>query len=234
MADTQLTNQLNAFKDQWAKDLGYSSFKDYQKANKKGGTLQQRLERGEGVFESIGDVVGGKIKGIKEKAKSIKETFTTAKGFRKGVAGIIPGDNLLGAYVRGKVRGREKESMPGVSDVSPSRLSGGDMSSLAKDVSTIRQAVTALLNFEREAQEQNEKEKQAEFLAQQDAKEAELEAARVSPESMSVKTTSPQGDGEESSGGGFSDIISNILGGFKKGFKSIFKPSKLIKVLGKV
>jgi len=237
MADKQLTEQLKVFKDQWAKDLGYKDFKDYQKANKKGGTLQQRLERGEGVFESIGGVVGQKIKGIKDKAKSIKKTFTTVKGFREGVAGIIPGDNLLGAYVRGKVRGREKDeenSMPNMADVSPSKMAGGDMSSLAKDVATIRQAVTTLLNFERESQEQSEKQKQAEFLEQQDAKEAELEASRVSPESMSVKTTSPQGGGDESGGGGFSDIISNILGGFKKGFKSIFKPSKLIKVLGKV
>ena len=238
MADKQLTEQLKVFKDQWAKDLGYKDFKDYQKANKKGGTLQQRLERGEGVFESIGGVVGQKIKGIKDKAKSIKKTFTT----REGVAGIIPGDNLLGAYVRGKVRGREKDeenSMPNMADVSPSKMAGGDMSSLAKDVATIRQAVTTLLNFEREAQEQSEKQKQSEFLAQQDAKEAELEASRVSPQptSTSVKVTSPQGAGEESGGGIkniFSNVISNILGGLKKGFKFLFRPSKLLKVLGKV
>jgi hypothetical protein len=237
MADRQLTEQLNAFKDQWAKDLGYSDFKAYQKANKKGGTLQQRLERGEGVFESIGGAVGDKIKGIKEKAKSIKETFTTVKGFRKGLAGVIPGDNLLGAYVRGKVRGREKDSMPDMSSVSPSKMGGGDMSSFAKDVLTIRQAVSTLLDFERESQEQSEKQKQSEFLAQQDAKEAELEASRVSSEPMSATVTTPQGEGEESGGGIkniFSNVISNILGGLKKGFKFLFQPSKLLKVLGKV
>jgi len=239
MADKQLTEQLKVFKDQWAKDLGYKDFKEYQKANKKGGTLQQRLERGEGVFESIGGAVSEKVKNIKDKAKSITKTFSSVKGFREGVASVIPGNNLLGAYVRGKVRGREKDeenSMPNMADVSPSKMAGGDMSSLAKDVATIREAVSTLLNFERESQEQSEKQKQAEFLAEQDAKEAELEAARVSPQptSASASVTSPQGDGDESGGGGFSNIISNILGSFKKGFKSIFKPSKLLKVLGKV
>lgn len=205
-------------------------------------SIKKRLAAGQSILESVtGSLKARKEKAEKEAAKKAKETkefFTTTKGFKKGIAKtLFSGDSLISSYFRGKLDPKKLDSDK---KTTPTKIAAEKISSMAKDVDTIRQAVSALLNFERESKEQGEREKQAAFLEQQDAKEAELEASRVQPTTPTPATATVQAS-EESGGGmmsGISNIFSNVFGflkdGLLKAFKFIFKPSNLLKTLGKV
>lgn len=135
----------------------------------------------------------------------------------------------------------EKQRQYGLTKLTPTSVGNGQNgtfgSNIVGDVETIRKSVSILLKFEKESQEQKERQKQGEFFAQQDAKEADLESARVSPEPIITTVAPSQGENNNDSGGTkglLSKAIGNIIIGLKNGFKFLFNPSKLLKVLGKV
>jgi len=117
---------------------------------------------------------------------------------------------------------------------------GGDfagLSGIAKDVMLIRNAVSQLLSFEREGKEQGGRAEQIRFLQEQDAREAALETSPTQV-NAEVETT---GGGEKKGGkgllGSLMSLVPTLFGflktGILKAFKTIFKPSKLLKLLGK-
>ena len=115
-------------------------------------------------------------------------------------------------------------------------------SSVAGDVAEIRKSLSRLLSFEKENKEQSKSKAGSNFFKEQDAREAALE------KSPSQITVEGGGGGagpaaEESGGGGIGlgiglGFLPKLFGflkkGLIKGIKFLFKPSRLLKVLGKV
>ena len=140
-------------------------------------SIKKRLAAG----QSIRDSIMGSLKARKEKfgedVKDTKKTYLTKKGLAKT---FLTGNNLASAYLRGKIspKGLDEDDKK-----SPSSLNN-PLSLITKDVSLIRKAVSTLLKFEKETLEQKKRESQIEFLKQQDAKEAALEAQRKSPKQI--------------------------------------------------
>lgn len=95
--------------DALAKELGYKDAKELKKAitEKDKGSVKERLESGQGVREAVSGA-------FTEKTTEIKKTFTK-KGMKKlgrqAYKNIFDGDDLLSAYMRGRVVKKERKEL---------------------------------------------------------------------------------------------------------------------------
>ena len=227
----KITKERN---EELAKSLGYSSFKEMKssmpKSNLSGG-VKSRLEQGGGIAESVGG-------GIKSNLQGIKRSLNPKTVAKKFYNDLFSGPDILSSFMRGRI-----VSKPGASESSkltpksPTAAIDGEQagltSGIANDVATIRDAVSALVNFERENKEQSAREGDNDFFKAQADKEAALEA---SPEQMTVEGGAAGGE-EEKSGGGLLGLLGKIgkflIGGLVSAFKFLFNPRTVLKVLGK-
>ena len=175
--------------------------------------------------------------GKPKESKESKPAFTETLGKK-----LVGRDKKTGQFTKLTDEEQlEKQRKLGLTKITPTAAggegegTGGFGSNIAGDVATIRQSISALLGFEKEKKEQSDSKSGADYFKEQDAREAALEA---SPSQITVEGGAASGGEEEKSGGGGLGIIGKLVGFLKKGllkaFKFLFKPSRLLKVLGKV
>ena len=177
----------------------------------------------------------GKPKKSKEESKEeSKPAFTETLGKK-----LVGRDKKTGQFTKLTDEEQlEKQRKLGLTKITPTAVggegTGGFGSNIAGDVATIRQSISALLGFEKEKKEQSDSKSGADYFKEQDAREAALE---TSPSQITVEGGAAPAAEEESGGGGLG-IVGKIFGflkkGLIKGIKFLFKPSRLLKVLGKV
>ena len=139
----------------------------------------------------------------------------------------------------------DKQRKLGLTKLTPTAVGGEESgggfgskfgSSVAGDVADIRKSVSRLLSFAKENKEQSKSKSGSNFFKEQDAREAALEK---SPSQITVEGGGGAAPAaEESGGGGIGGFIPKLFGflkkGLIKGIKFLFKPSRLLKILGKV
>jgi len=283
MANT-FNTAVSDYKESLAKDLGYSNYKEYQQANKKGyfGGIKQRLEQGAGFGEAFAGGIGEGVKGI--------GTAMNPKNIaKKAYMNFFKGDDIFSAYMRGRLKkkkstepeepiekvnpstpkmefmesfdkklvGRDKKGkftklteeeqweqqrkygLTKLTALSPTPVGGkteglGNLAGVAKDIMIIRNAISTLLDFEKEGKEQGKRNEQTRFLQEQDAREAALEAKNVAP----IQVTAEGGGETKKSGGGIMGFLKNItslvFNGIGKAFRLLFSPKFLFSIFKKL
>jgi len=287
MANT-FNTAVSDYKESLAKDLGYSNYKEYQQANKKGysGGTKQRLEQGAGFGEAFAGGIGEGVKGI--------GTAMNPKNIaKKAYMNFFSGDDIFSAYMRGrlakkpkampkpkeqpkevakpaetpkmefmesydkKLVGRDKKGkftklteeeqwaqqrkygLTKLTALSPTPVGGkteglGNLAGVAKDIMIIRNAISTLLDFEKEGKEQGKRAEQTRFLQEQDSREAALEAKNVAP----IQVTTEGGAETKKSGGGIMGFLKNItsliFSGIGKAFGLLFSPKFLFSIFKKL
>jgi hypothetical protein len=205
----------------------------------------------------ISEVEGGKgfVGGAKEAAKGTAKDFKKQFSKENLVQSMFGGDDIISAALRNKfgVKGPGK----GKKDKTPSPA-GGDgqgissegisflkiiakesmaIPSMARDTNVLRQNLQKLVKIfggkaatKRDSVE--EREKDLSFFAQEDAKEAEIEAQR---QTAGSEETTPTPEKKEEKGEGLLDSIMKMFsGGFMEGIKKLFNKKMLMKVFSKV
>jgi hypothetical protein len=205
----------------------------------------------------ISEVEGGKgfVGGAKEAAKGTAKDFKKQFSKENLVQSMFGGDDIISAALRNKfgVKGPGK----GKKDKTPSPA-GGDgqgissegisflkiiakesmaIPSMARDTNVLRQNLQKLVKIfggkaatKRDSVE--EREKDLSFFAQEDAKEAEIEAQR---QTAGSEETTPTPEKKEEKGEGLLDSIMQMFsGGFMEGIKKLFNKKMLMKVFSKV
>jgi hypothetical protein len=98
----QLQQEYN---ENLAKELGYDNFKAMKNALSEKGSVQQRLESGQGFGEAITGAT-------KEKIEDVKDVFSKRglKRFGKSAyMNVFGGDDILSAYMRGRLNKKTKQ-----------------------------------------------------------------------------------------------------------------------------
>lgn len=186
--------------------------------------------------------------------KDIKKTF----GKESVVRAAFGGEDIVSAFIRGKlgVKGKEKK------EKTPTKLGYAGVSQgisadssiflkiiakesmaipgMARDTNVLRQNLQQLVKLwggkaatKKEVDEsKKERQQDVSYFAEQDKKEAELEAQRQTPGGKSAVTPTPE---KKDGGGGFLDSIMSLFAdGFISGIKKLFSPKMLGQILKKV
>jgi uncharacterized membrane protein YgcG len=189
---------------------------------------------------------GGKGFGgaAKEAGAGIKKDVTRAYGKERVVRTMVSGDDILSAYIRGKLGVKKKPEK----EKTPSKIGGvegeGGFSSegaaflkiiaknsmslpgMARDMNVLRQNVVKLVKLKggkaRGAADA--------YFLKEDERERALEAQKLKVGGK----PSPAGSPKEKEGGLLDSIIGMFSGGFMDAIKSLFNPKMLMKVFTKV
>ena len=186
--------------------------------------------------------------------KDIKKTF----GKESVVRAAFGGEDIVSAFIRGKlgVKGKEKkEKTPtkfGYAGVSQGISADSSIflkiiakesmaiPGMARDTNVLRQNLQQLVKLwggkaatKKEVDEsKKERQQDVSYFAEQDKKEAELEAQRQTPGGKSAVTPTPE---KKDGKGGFLDSIMSLFAdGFMSGIKKLFSPKMLGQILKKV
>ena len=231
--------------DLLAKELGYKDKKELKETLERrgdgfAGGVKGRLEEGLGFREAFAE-------STKEQVGGLKETFSKQglkKLGRKTYRTAFSGDDIFSAYMRGRLRKKEKEELKekGIEEgTSPTKV-GGDsdaflkviaknsmsLPGMARDMNVMRQNVVKLVklkggkaNLGADA-----------FFLKEDERERALEVQRQKYAGKPTPEEKPKaGEG----GGGLIDSIMQMFsGGFLNAIKTLFSPKMLMKVFTKV
>jgi hypothetical protein len=203
--------------------------------------VKKRLAAGKGIKESVKGGFG-----------EFKQSLSLENIKRRSLEKAFGGSGLISSFARGKLKQKYGDkSGTGSSTASPSKKVGGSADDfisiiakesmsippMARDVNVMRQNLQKLVKlWGGKAATKKETEKvrseDVNYFAEQDAKEAELEASRTSGD---AKDTTPTPEKKEEEKGNFLDsIISLFSTGFMKAIKFLFNPKMLMKVFTKV
>ena len=229
--------------DLLAKELGYKDGTDLKKRLKEShgddfaGSLKSRLEDGQGI--------GGSLKGGFSDAKEgIKKAFSAKSIKQKLVQGAFGGDNVLSAFIRGKIKGKKLEA----NSLSPTPVSaesgsveGGESSilaSIAKSSMVLpdmaRDMNTMQLNIKELVKVKGGKPATgaSSFFRKQREEEEKAENDR---KKLGTKKQEPGVPKPAAEGGGFlSGIFDMLKNGLFSAAKFIFNPKNLMKIIGKL
>jgi hypothetical protein len=240
--------------DEVARDLGYKDAKELRAAlaEKKKGSLKDRLESGQGFGEAI-------TGSFAQKTTDIKETFSK-KGVKKlgkrAYRSFFSGDDIFSSYMRGRLNKKEsKEELEkkdeqesgGSGDTAFTRVIAKEsmmFPGMARDMNVMRQNIQKLVKLWSSKDDIDAAKGKPyaqgadEFFMREDKKEEELEASRLKG---GGKETSPTQETGNKDGG--MTLLAKILEGVlififaKKIVKfliSMFSPKNLLKVFSKV
>lgn len=228
--------------DLLAKELGYKDGGDLKKRLKEShgddfaGSFKSRLEEG----QSIGQSFGG---GLSDTKEGIKKALSSKNIKQKIMRGAIGGDNVLSAYVRGKLK--SKNVSPTLAnkngeDVGDSASGGANplitviaknsmsFPSMARDINVMRQNLQKLVTLKG-----GKKSTGADmYFLNSKQREEKLEVDRKKYEPKKIEPGAPKPTEE---GGSFLSKIWDMLKtGLFEAAKFIFNPKNLLKVLGKL
>lgn len=189
---------------------------------------------------------GGKGFGgaAKEAGTGIKKDVTGAFGKERVIRTMVGGDDILSAYIRGKLGvkkkpGKEKEptkiggaegeggfSSEGATFLKIIAKNSMSLPGMARDMNVLRQNVVKLVKLKggksRGAADA--------YFLKEDERERALEAQKLKVGGK----PSPAGAPKEKEGGLLDSIIGMFSGGFMDAIKSLFNPKMLMKVFSKV
>ena len=189
---------------------------------------------------------GGKGFGgaAKEAGTGIKKDVTGAFGKERVIRTMVGGDDILSAYIRGKLGvkkkpGKEKEptkiggaegeggfSSEGATFLKIIAKNSMSLPGMARDMNVLRQNVVKLVKLKggksRGAADA--------YFLKEDERERALEAQKLKVGGKA----SPAGAPKEKEGGLLDSIIGMFSGGFMDAIKSLFNPKMLMKVFSKV
>ena len=229
--------------DLLAKELGYKDGTDLKKRLKEShgddfaGSLKSRLEDGQGIGESLKG-------GFSDAKAGIKKAFSAKSIKQKLVQGAFGGDNVLSAFVRGKLKGKKLES----NSLSPTPAGGegaggaGGESSLLESIAKssmvlpdmARDMHTMQLNIKELVKVKGGKPatSASSFFRKQREEEEKAENDR---KKLGTKKQEPGVPKPTDEGGGFlSGIFDMLKNGLFSAAKFIFNPKNLMKVIGKL
>jgi uncharacterized membrane protein YgcG len=230
--------------DLLAKELGYKDGTDLKKRLKEShgddfsGSLMSRLEDGQGIGESLKG-------GFSDAKEGIKKAFSAKSIKQKLVQGAFGGDNVLSAFVRGKLKGKKLEA----NALSPTPVGGGEgangvgaesalLESIAKSSMVLpdmaRDMNTMQLNIKELVKVKGGKPATgvSSFFRKQREEEEKLENDR---KKLGTKKQEPGVPKPADEGGGFlSGIFDMLKNGLFSAAKFIFNPKNLMKVIGKL
>lgn len=239
--------QSQSLVDLLAKELGYKDKKDLKKKLESqsedfAGGVKGRLAEGEGFRAAFAG-------SAKERVESFKQSVSKEglkKFGRKAYRTAFSGDDIFSAYMRGRLRKKEKKELEekGIeegTDTSPSKVSGDSsaflkviaknsmsLPGMARDMNVMRQNVVKLVklkggkaNLGADA-----------FFLKEDERERALEVQR---QKYAGKGTPEEKPKAGAGGGGLIDSIMQMFsGGFLDAVKTLFSPKMLMKVFTKV
>jgi hypothetical protein len=230
--------------DLLAKELGYKDGTDLKKRLKEShgddfaGSLKSRLEDGQGIGESLKG-------GFSDAKAGIKKAFSAKSIKQKLVQGAFGGDNVLSAFVRGKLKGKKLEA----NALSPTPVGGGEgaggvgtegplLESIAKSSMVLpdmaRDMHTMQLNVKELVKVKGGKPATgaSSFFRKQREEEEKAENDR---KKLGTKKQEPGVPKPADEGGGFlSGIFDMLKNGLFSAAKFIFNPKNLMKVIGKL
>ena len=180
----------------------------------------------------------------KEAGTGIKKDVTGAFGKERVIRTMVGGDDILSAYIRGKLGvkkkpGKEKEptkiggaegeggfSSEGATFLKIIAKNSMSLPGMARDMNVLRQNVVKLVKLKggksRGAADA--------YFLKEDEREKALEAQKLKVGGK----PSPTGAPKEKEGGLLDSIIGMFSGGFMDAIKSLFNPKMLMKVFSKV
>lgn len=206
----------------------------------------------------ISEVGGGKgfIGGAKEAATGTAKDFGKKFSKENIVQNMFGGDDMISAAIRSKFGVKKetkkgKDGKPSVDGKDSEEAFSGKGSSflkiiakesmaiptMARDTNVLRQNLQKLVKIfggtsASKKDSVEEREKDLSFFAEQDAREAEIEAQR---QTSGADKTKPTPEKKEEKGEGILDSIMKMFsGGFMQGIKKLFDPKMLGKILTKV
>lgn len=206
----------------------------------------------------ISEVGGGKgfIGGAKEAATGTAKDFGKKFSKENIVQNMFGGDDMISAAIRSKFGVKKetkkgKDGKPSVDGKDSEEAFSGKGSSflkiiakesmaiptMARDTNVLRQNLQKLVKIfggtsASKKDSVEERGKDLSFFAEQDAREAEIEAQR---QTSGADKTKPTPEKKEEKGEGILDSIMKMFsGGFMQGIKKLFDPKMLGKILTKV
>jgi len=229
--------------DLLAKELGYKDGGDLKKRLKQShgddfsGSLMSRLEDGQGIGESLKG-------GISDAKEGIKKAFSAKSIKQKLVQGAFGGDNVLSAFIRGKIKGKKLEA----NSLSPTPVGAegaggvGAESSLLESIAKssmvlpdmARDMNTMQLNIKELVKVKGGKPATgaSSFFRKQREEEEKLENDR---KELGTKKQDPGVLKPVDEGGGFlSGIFDMLKNGLFSAAKFIFNPKNLMSIIGKL
>ena len=229
--------------DLLAKELGYKDGGDLKKRLKQShgddfsGSLMSRLEDGQGIGESFKG-------GISDAKEGIKKAFSAKSIKQKLVQGAFGGDNVLSAFIRGKIKGKKLEA----NSLSPTPVGAegaggvGAESSLLESIAKssmvlpdmARDMNTMQLNIKELVKVKGGKPATgaSSFFRKQREEEEKLENDR---KKLGTKKQEPGVPKPVDEGGGFlSGIFDMLKNGLFSAAKFIFNPKNLMSIIGKL
>jgi hypothetical protein len=229
--------------DLLAKELGYKDGGDLKKRLKQShgddfaGSLKSRLEDGQGIGESLKG-------GFSDAKEGIKKAFSAKSIKQKLVQGAFGGDNVLSAFIRGKIKGKKLEAnslSPTPVGAESGSVEGGESSILAsiakssmvlpdmaRDMHTMQLNVKELVkvkggkpatgasSFFRKQREEEEK--------------AENDRKKLGTKKQEPGVPKPAAEGD----GFLSGIFDMLKNGLFSAAKFIFNPKNIMKIIGKL
>ena len=229
--------------DLLAKELGYKDGQDLKKRLKEShgddfaGSFKSRLEEG----QSIAGAFSG---GISDTKEGIKKSLSSKNIKQKIIKGAIGGDNVLSAYLRGKLKnksasptltkegGVEKENDLATAGANPlmTVIAKNSMSfpSMARDLNVMRQNLQKLVTLKG-----GKKSTGADmyFLnSKQREEKLEVDRKKYGPKKQEPGAPKPTEEG----GSFLSGIWEMLKNGLFEAAKFIFNPKNLLKILGKL
>lgn len=261
MADKKVDTRVLA--NTLAKELGYKNLDDFKLALEKRTpkSLAGRLESGEGFGSAISKSISDKVSDVKENYLTGKGIKRNIKGAAENVyKEFFKGDDVFSAYMRGRLNKKTKqkaEETKGVEKESKGAL-GKEANvllkiiaknslyihDLSKDMNVLRQNIKTLVDVENsKGKKKNRRasiDEDINWFKKEDEVEAKLEAERQKfsgegTDNKKADSTSPTQQGQEGEGGGFlGSLIGMLKNGLFAAFKLIFKPTAILKLLGKV
>lgn len=202
--------------------------------------VKGKLEAGAGFKEAF-------VETGKEKIKSAKEAVSK-KGIqrlsKKAYMTYFGGEDIFSAYMRGRITKKEKKEEQqndditgGEGSVAPLKIIAKEsmaIPGMARDVNVMRQNLQKLVKIwggeKITKSDKRTRKEDVDWFAEQDRREAEIEASRVKSE----KTETGEEKDPEKTGGFLSSLISMFSTGFTKAISFIFNPKNLIKVFSKI
>ena len=235
--------------DLLAKELGYKDGTDLKKRLKEShgddfaGSFKSRLEEGQKEGQGLGNFIGESFKGgVYDAKEGIKKAFSGKSIKQKLVNGAFGGDDVLSAFVRGKLKGKKLEG----NSLSPTPAgdesgAGGESSllgSIAKSSMVLpdmaRDMHTMQLNIKELVKVKGGKPATgvSSFFRKQREEEEKAENDR---KKLGTKKQEPGVPKPADEGGGFlSGIFDMLKNGLFSAAKFIFNPKNLMKVIGKL
>jgi len=229
--------------DLLAKELGYKDGGDLKKRLKQShgddfaGSLKSRLEDGQGIGESLKG-------GFSDAKEGIKKAFSAKSIKQKLVQGAFGGDNVLSAFIRGKIKGKKLEAnslSPTPVGAESGSVEGGESSilaSIAKSSMVLpdmaRDMHTMQLNVKELVKVKGGKPATgaSSFFRKQREEEEKAENDR---KKLGTKKQEPGVPKPAAEGGGFlSGIFDMLKNGLFSAAKFIFNPKNIMKIIGKL